>query len=403
MLRGFSPGEDDDIDNLSDTEITSAVSGPTGDSVFAGQKRKRPGEKRPRGRPSKNPNGRTGSASLVNGDDGRSATGKSRGTAGATSMVNGEAEDDEDDDDDGEAGVNAADGAFNAQTLEQDNQRRYLFREAVSQEHQERYDAYNRVKLRNAEVKRLVNATLSQSVPPNVIAVVQAYTKMFAGMLIEGAREVQAEWMAAHPKRPDGEDCRAYKRLKLLQQEFEDDVEEDEDSNKKQGEEKKQEEPGKENGDKTPNVNTENGKPEEMQDAKPVNLDGMAETDFSRPPSRSKEQETSQTQSNTPPNGLPNGTPTSQPKDEKKPEEKKSDADEERSLLEDLEHAQPGAWGLYKYIDECDRGPLLPDHLRESLRRYRKSRGGGTVGFTGISLERPEVAAPRMGGRRLFK
>lgn len=59
--------------------------------------------------------------------------------------------------------------------------------------------------------------------------------------------------------------------------------------------------------------------------------------------------------------------------------------------------------GLKREIAECDRGPLLPDHLREALRRYKASRFGGVVGFTGHSLEGKEVAAPKMGGKRLFK
>ena len=62
-----------------------------------------------------------------------------------------------------------------------------------------------------------------------------------------------------------------------------------------------------------------------------------------------------------------------------------------------------GAGGMAPDIEECDRGPLLPDHLREALRRYKKRRAGGPVGFTGLSLEGRENTAPRMGGRRLFK
>ena len=54
-------------------------------------------------------------------------------------------------------------------------------------------------------------------------------------------------------------------------------------------------------------------------------------------------------------------------------------------------------------VRERDRGPLLPDHLREALRRYKHDRSGGTVGFTGLSLEGRETAAVRNGGRRLFR
>lgn len=54
-------------------------------------------------------------------------------------------------------------------------------------------------------------------------------------------------------------------------------------------------------------------------------------------------------------------------------------------------------------VAERDRGPLVPDHLREALRRYKRDREGGTVGFTGLSLEGRERAAVRGGGRRLFR
>ena len=37
-------------------------------------------------------------------------------------------------------------------------------------------------------------------------------------------------------------------------------------------------------------------------------------------------------------------------------------------------------------VHERDRGPLTPDHLREALRRYKKDREGGGAGFMGMSL-----------------
>lgn len=58
---------------------------------------------------------------------------------------------------------------------------------------------------------------------------------------------------------------------------------------------------------------------------------------------------------------------------------------------------------LSERLAERDRGPLTPDHLREALRRYKKDREGGAMGFLGLSLEGRERTAGRMGGRRLFK
>jgi transcription initiation factor TFIID subunit 11 len=53
-------------------------------------------------------------------------------------------------------------------------------------------------------------------------------------------------------------------------------------------------------------------------------------------------------------------------------------------------------------LNRIDRGPLTPDHLREALRRYRKEHPGGGAGYSGLSLKGKEIAAARMGGRKLF-
>lgn len=54
-------------------------------------------------------------------------------------------------------------------------------------------------------------------------------------------------------------------------------------------------------------------------------------------------------------------------------------------------------------IQEIDRGPLTPDHLREAVRRYKKDREGGSAGFVGRSLHGVERTAARTGGKRLFR
>ncbi|GME27972.1 ankyrin [Neofusicoccum parvum] len=63
----------------------------------------------------------------------------------------------------------------------------------------------------------------------------------------------------------------------------------------------------------------------------------------------------------------------------------------------------PADTPLLERLAERDRGPLTPDHLREALRRYKKDREGGAMGFLGLSLEGRERTAGRMGGRRLFR
>ena len=122
----------------------------------------------------------------------------------------------------------------------------------------QRYELWNRIHLKKDVVRRLTNQTLSQSVPGTVVTAISAYTKVFAGEIVDRALQVQIEWTAA--------------RLG--------------------------------------------------------------------------------------------------------PEEK---------------------------VQERDLGPLLPDHLREAMRRYKADREGGVVGFTGLSLEGRERAAARNGGKRLFR
>ena len=54
-------------------------------------------------------------------------------------------------------------------------------------------------------------------------------------------------------------------------------------------------------------------------------------------------------------------------------------------------------------VSETDRGPLLPDHLREALRRYKKDKEGGSAGLQGLSLVGMNGYASATGGRRLFR
>ncbi|KAK6399990.1 hypothetical protein LTR95_019364 [Oleoguttula sp. CCFEE 5521] len=179
------------------------------------------------------------------------------------------------------------------------------------------YAQWHAFKLNKADVRKLVNQTLSQSVPANVVNVVSSYLKIFAGQVVEGAREVQGE-------RTWEEGLRKKRR-----------VDETMAGVKKEG-----------------GVKTE-GNGQEML-----------------------------------------GSDDTQPDSESTIQGQHGDGQD------DMPDA---ALGWSREIDELDRGPLQPDHLREAVRRMKKSRAGGSVGFTGLSLEGREVAAPRMGGRRLFR
>lgn len=258
---------------------------------------------------------------MVNGGDDR--------TKRNTSGVGVEGEEDEDDDDDDDALIGNERGNFFEQDRFIANDRaRIDLHQQMSVFQQERHDSWHRAKLRTADVRRLVNQTLSQSVPVNVVTVVQAYTKMFAGILIEGAREVQSEWMAVEPTRADGGPNPAAQKLRY----------------------------------------------------------------------ENNQENTDQDRIKAPGKALANGTNGHLDSDDTEVDEPTDVED-----VKGPEIPTDNNLGLRTLIEECDRGPLLPDHLRESLRRYKQSRYGGTVGFTGLSLEGRDVAAVRHGGRRLFR
>jgi transcription initiation factor TFIID subunit 11 len=69
----------------------------------------------------------------------------------------------------------------------------------------------------------------------------------------------------------------------------------------------------------------------------------------------------------------------------------------------------PGGSARVKLPPNPHRGQLLPSHLREALRRYKRDGEGGGVGFSGLSLGNLGVrgsvtwSAGSVGGRRLFR
>ncbi|PQE16397.1 transcription initiation factor TFIID subunit 11 protein [Rutstroemia sp. NJR-2017a BVV2] len=60
-----------------------------------------------------------------------------------------------------------------------------------------RYEAVRSAKLADATVRRIVNQTLSQSVPATVILAIRSVAKQYIGEVIEGARKVQTQWIEA--------------------------------------------------------------------------------------------------------------------------------------------------------------------------------------------------------------
>ncbi|CRK48734.1 hypothetical protein BN1723_008181 [Verticillium longisporum] len=74
---------------------------------------------------------------------------------------------------------------------------RAMLVECFDEDQMNRYENWRAAKLTDNVVKRVVNATVSQSVPPTVTLAIKSVSKYFIGELIEKAISVQGEWMNA--------------------------------------------------------------------------------------------------------------------------------------------------------------------------------------------------------------
>ncbi|KAL6722199.1 hypothetical protein ACLMJK_001306 [Lecanora helva] len=226
-------------------------------------------------------------------------------TAEAAREGTADAPEDEDDDDDG---GEAMMGEGEAVDAEAEVKKMAVLMGAFNAEQTDRYTMLRRAKLKKETVRKIVNHTVSQSVPPMVITTINGYTKTFIGTLIERARDVQQQWAALEtppttpPKIPvDPTDFRA----------------------------------------ENPNndIFSATGGGDAFADLTSAAQDQAQKTESSQP------------------------------------------------------------------AKQRDLGPLLPDHFREALRRYKRDGDGGGTGLTGISvgLGVTGTASTRLGGKRLFK
>ncbi|KAM0246229.1 hypothetical protein ACHAP5_004851 [Fusarium lateritium] len=123
----------------------------------------------------------------------------------APTAVSGQGGEKEDDDEDDEKAEMALEDVV-ARTQEQKQEEirlRAMLVEAFDTQQYNRYELWRAAKLADSVVKRVVNATVSQSVPQNVSTAVKAVAKLFAGEMIEAARNVQGEWINAGEKQSE--------------------------------------------------------------------------------------------------------------------------------------------------------------------------------------------------------
>ncbi|EFY89843.1 transcription initiation factor TFIID subunit 11 [Metarhizium acridum] len=170
-------------------DATSIVSGSAVSTTASGTAKKK------RGRKSKNAKGEEveGTPSLAGGKAPTNVSGQGGDK---------EAEEDDDDDENGEMALEDS-GARTQEQKQEEIRLRAMLVEAFDSEQYNRYELWRAAKLSDAVVKRVVNATVSQSVPQMVSTAVKAVAKLFAGEIIEAARNVQGEWISAGEKQTD--------------------------------------------------------------------------------------------------------------------------------------------------------------------------------------------------------
>ncbi|KAK4230302.1 hTAFII28-like protein conserved region-domain-containing protein [Podospora fimiseda] len=152
--------------------------------------------KKKRGRKSKAEKAREETPSVVGGRVTAAASIVSDATrAGTKSAAGGAGGDEGEADDDGPTEVAATGKAQTKEQKEEEQRLKSMLIGAFTEEQFDRYENFRAVNLNKTIVRRLVNATVSQSVQENVVIGMRAVAKMYLGDIIESARRVQGEWI----------------------------------------------------------------------------------------------------------------------------------------------------------------------------------------------------------------
>ncbi|ETN36805.1 uncharacterized protein HMPREF1541_09083 [Cyphellophora europaea CBS 101466] len=185
-----------------DSAITPSARSETGsiaNSTFSATSSKVPG--RGRGRPKKN-----APLPADKDDTARSTTTKGgaaksvvSGKSGARSEAGGD-EDEDDDDEEVEVEITADEKKREEEEDTRRADRERMLASAFNEEQRTRYTQYRSWKIEPKNVRRIINQVMSQSSVDRVVSTVSWTSKLFAGLLVEGARDVQKEWAEAYDK-----------------------------------------------------------------------------------------------------------------------------------------------------------------------------------------------------------
>ncbi|PVH97574.1 hypothetical protein DM02DRAFT_616449 [Periconia macrospinosa] len=143
----------------------------------------------------------TGASMRGGGKRNNNEAGSSTGPAGANN--DGDNDDEEDDDLEEDVDTMLEGGRATEASKKQDKEHERILMQAMTPSQSDRYATYRRIRLRPQIVRRLVNQTLSQSVPGPVVIAVTSYSKAFIGELIDRALTVRDEWAAARTHLPN--------------------------------------------------------------------------------------------------------------------------------------------------------------------------------------------------------
>jgi transcription initiation factor TFIID subunit 11 len=219
----------------------------------------------------------------------------------------------------------------------------------------DRYEKWNRTRLRKETLRRIVNHALSQSVPQSVVTVVNGFTKVFIGEIIEKARTVQEEWAEAY-------DLAAQDAWVLEQAELQ----------------------------------VAEAEAKAKEEAATKASAGV------------KEEEKKTSQSPATPHNIPAMlSPAGLPTDHQSPYASTTSTGQQVNGFSANSKTAPARREFVPPVNP-HRGQLLPDHIREALRRYKRAGEGHGTGMSGLS--QPTLGARGAftlhagpGGRRLFR
>lgn len=236
--------------------------------------------------------------------------------------------------------------------------------DAFNPQQSERYDLFKRAKLRKETLRRIVNHALSQSVPASVVTTINGFTKVFAGEIIEKARTVQAEWAEAHDR--------------AARAEFEAQMAEL-DAQARKAEETAQ----------------HAGAAATATATTPDTAEGLNDSAADEPKVKQEASEADRSSANTLAPITPSFSVASVPPN--------------NGHGNGLSPVLPESQRVFRPPPNPHRGQLLPSHLREAVRRYKRDCEGGGVGFSGLSLGNLSTRGAftwnigSAGGRRLFR